>query len=129
MKRIYRYFSFLLLFWLTGALLPPAQAQTKYSRRTPVVEAFEKNKDAVVSITGKQLVRQTDPFFWDFDDWFSFRTKFREAPFLGSGFILDERGYVVTNAHVVEEATEIIVAMSDQQEYRPKKSPPIVQRT
>jgi len=121
MMRIYRYFSFLLLFWLTTALLQAAQAQTKYSRRTPVVEAFEKNKDAVVSITGKQLVRQTDPFFWDFDDWFSFRPKFRETPFLGSGFLIDERGYAVTNAHVVEEATEIIVVMSDQQEYQAKK--------
>ena len=121
MKRMYRYFSFWLLLWLTTALLPSVQAQSQYSRRTPVVEAFEKNKDAVVSITGKQLVRQTDPFFWDFDDWFSFRTKFRETPFLGSGFLIDERGYVVTNAHVVEEATEILVVMSDQQEYQARK--------
>jgi len=119
MKRMHLYFSVLLLFSFSICL--PLLAQTKYSRRTPVVEAFEKNKDAVVSITGKQLVRQTDPFFWDFDDWFSFRPKFREMPFLGSGFLIDERGYVITNAHVVEEATEIIVVMSDQQEYQAKK--------
>ena len=119
MKRIYLCFSVFMIVSFFVSL--PLSAQTKYSRRTPVVEAFEKNKDAVVSITGKQIVRQTDPFFWDFDDWFSLRPKFREAPFLGSGFLLDERGYVVTNAHVVEEATEIIVVMSDQQEYQAKK--------
>ncbi|MBN1844610.1 MAG: trypsin-like peptidase domain-containing protein, partial [Sedimentisphaerales bacterium] len=76
---------------------------------------------AVVSITGKQLVRQADPFFWDFDDWFSFRPKLRELPFLGSGFLIDPRGYIITNAHVVQEAVQISVVMADQQAYEAKR--------
>lgn len=36
---------------------------------------------------------------------------------LGSGFILSSDGYVLTNAHVVEAADEIIVRMSDRREF------------
>jgi len=36
---------------------------------------------------------------------------------LGSGFIISTDGYVVTNHHVVKEADEIIVKMSDRREY------------
>ncbi|MDH5407863.1 MAG: DegQ family serine endoprotease [Gammaproteobacteria bacterium] len=35
---------------------------------------------------------------------------------LGSGFILDKDGYVVTNNHVVRDATEIIVRLQDRRE-------------
>src|SRR5262249_51014472 len=39
---------------------------------------------------------------------------------LGSGFIIDPSGYVVTNNHVVEDATEIKVTLSTGQEYAAK---------
>jgi serine protease Do len=39
---------------------------------------------------------------------------------LGSGFIIDPSGYVVTNNHVVEEATDIKVTLSTGQEYTAK---------
>src|SRR5262245_10498213 len=39
---------------------------------------------------------------------------------LGSGFIVDPSGYVVTNNHVVEDATEIKVTLSTGQEYAAK---------
>ncbi len=37
---------------------------------------------------------------------------------LGSGFIISENGYVITNNHVVREADEVIVRMSDRSEFR-----------
>lgn len=38
----------------------------------------------------------------------------REAQSLGSGFIIDPDGYIVTNNHVISEATEIKVLLSDE---------------
>lgn len=39
---------------------------------------------------------------------------------LGSGFILSSDGYVMTNAHVVEGAQEVIVTLTDQREFKAK---------
>jgi len=39
---------------------------------------------------------------------------------LGSGFIIDEDGYVVTNYHVVRDATEVIVRLQDRRELKAK---------
>ncbi len=41
-----------------------------------------------------------------------------EARSLGSGFVIDRAGYVVTNAHVVAEADEILVQLSDRRQLR-----------
>ncbi|MDR2423054.1 MAG: Do family serine endopeptidase, partial [Deltaproteobacteria bacterium] len=54
-----------------------------------------------------------------FDDFFGFPQAppqvFRERA-LGSGFVIDREGYVITNNHVVEGADEIKVKMDDKQE-------------
>jgi serine protease Do len=44
---------------------------------------------------------------------------FQERPStsLGSGFIISANGYIVTNNHVIEEASEIIVRLSDRREF------------
>ena len=39
---------------------------------------------------------------------------------VGSGFILSSDGYVMTNAHVVDGANEVIVTLADQREYKAK---------
>ena len=98
----------------------PLAAAAEYSRRTPVVEAFEKNKDAVVNISTKVVVEVRDSFYrYDFDLFFGprYRTRQLEMSSLGSGFVIDPAGYIVTNAHVVKRATEITVIMADESAY------------
>jgi serine protease Do len=57
-----------------------------------------------------QRRRERDPF--DFFYHFGPRRS------LGSGFVLDASGYIITNHHVVDEATEIVVRMNDEKEYK-----------
>ncbi len=44
----------------------------------------------------------------------------RPAMGAGSGFIIDPQGYIVTNNHVVQDATKIKVILSDNEEYQAK---------
>src|SRR5437868_2577880 len=43
-----------------------------------------------------------------------------ESRSLGSGFVISQDGYVLTNAHVVEGADEITVKLTDKREYKAK---------
>jgi serine protease Do len=100
------------------------------SRRTPVVEAIESASPAVVNISTEQVVRQrydpfggfNDEFFQDFDDFFKdFQGTFPMQEYnrqtLGSGVIIDKVGYVLTNEHVIMQASKITVTLPDHREF------------
>ena len=87
---------------------------------------------AVVSIASTTIVNsQSEEFVPQFpegspfDDFFKeyFENQQRNTPSqrpllgLGSGFIIDESGVIVTNNHVIESADEITIILSDQSEY------------
>jgi len=64
-----------------------------------------------------------DPFHDFFEKFFgdqSPRKKFRRQQSVGSGFIISETGFIVTNNHVVEGADNITVIMADQKEFKAK---------
>jgi serine protease Do len=86
-------------------------AEVPSARRTPVVLAVERVAPAVVNISAESTVREVDPFFGDF---FGGRT--RRAQSLGSGLIIEPSGLVVTNDHVIEGASRILVTMRDGRE-------------
>ena len=71
------------------------------------IELFEKAKDSVVFITTRAQVRD----FWT-------RNVFTVPRGSGSGFIWDDAGHVITNFHVIENASEAIVRLSDGRDYR-----------
>ncbi|MDR2884362.1 MAG: trypsin-like peptidase domain-containing protein [Deferribacteraceae bacterium] len=85
-------------------------------------------KDGVVHINTKQLV-QSNPFMNDemFRRFFGGQGAPHgmpgmpggqyEAMATGTGFIIDKEGYIITNNHVVNNATEVIVKTSDDKEY------------
>ena len=91
-----------------AAALEPSWASD--SRRTRVVEIVERVAPAVVNISTEVIVRQSDPFFG------SLFGRRRRAESLGSGFVVASNGTVVTNAHVIEGASRIVVTLSNGEE-------------
>ena len=85
----------------------PLVAQTDV-RRTPVVEVVERVAPSVVNISAESIVREVDPFFGGL-----FGGTTRRAQALGSGLIIDPAGVVLTNAHVIEGASRIVVGLRD----------------
>jgi len=85
------------------------------SRNNAIVQAIRKVENSVVSISTVQLVRERLPWF-DFFYSFGFNTE-RKYYGLGSGFIIDKRGYIVTNNHVIEDADVIKVTLTNGKAY------------
>ncbi|TVP55587.1 MAG: PDZ domain-containing protein [Gemmatimonadales bacterium] len=88
-------------------------------RVTAVVRASERVAPSVVAVNvlRTQQVRMRDPFFDDFFGGFfgpsPGQTQLRQVPSLGSGFVLDESGVILTNDHVVRGAERILVTFPD----------------
>ena len=94
------------------------------TRRNAIVRAVERVAPAVVSVNVLEIryERTIDPFMHDFFSFFDFprtRTRIRERPVqgVGSGFIFDERGYVMTNHHVIRDADFVSVTLPDGREF------------
>ena len=84
---------------------------------------------AVVNISSSKVVKQTamempegaDPFFRQFfgDQGRQFQApRQRNEKALGSGVIISPQGYVLTNNHVVDGATEVTVTLHDKREFK-----------
>jgi serine protease Do len=87
-------------------------------RRDETVRAVERAMPSVVNISGKTVVRRRGYLYdWWRNNWAPFYQDMPPQYSAGSGVIIDEEGYVVTNVHVVEEATEIVVTLSDNRSY------------
>jgi serine protease Do len=96
---------------LLAVAAAPVAAQAPAVRRTPVVQAVERVAPAVVNISAESTVREVDPFFGGL-----FGSRTRRAQSLGSGLIVDPSGLVVTNAHVIEGASRILITTLDGRE-------------
>ena len=91
------------------------------SRHTAITRAIESVEPAVASISVVQLrdvynsfSRGRDPFF---DFFFPERSRKKEVRSSGSGVVISPDGYVMTNFHVIENATEVMVTLPGGEEY------------
>ena len=89
----------------------------------------ERLMPSVVNIsTTTTVTTQTNPFPFQFPPGSPFEDMFKEfgtpqerkSAALGSGFIIDEKGIVVTNNHVIQDAEDIIVRLNDEKEFKAK---------
>jgi serine protease Do len=72
-----------------------AKADPPYSRRSPIVEAVQKTRQSIVTIRVPRA---------------------RSRDMVGTGVIVDERGFVVTNRHVVGGANSVSLRLADGSE-------------
>jgi serine protease Do len=86
-----------------------------YSDHSPIIRVVERVKDAVVNIEA-ETERADNP---ELDrGWFPFFHPPRgRSQSFGSGFFIRADGTILTNAHVVSDATRVTVRLSDEHEY------------
>ncbi|MBE8967939.1 trypsin-like peptidase domain-containing protein [Nostocales cyanobacterium LEGE 12452] len=92
-----------------------------------VTAAVNRVGSAVVRIdTERTITRRVDPFMEDpffrrfFGDGFSQQIPSEQLRGLGSGFIIDKSGLVLTNAHVVDKADKVTVRLKDGRTFEGK---------
>lgn len=104
--------------FLAAELYPSARGATPELRRDQTVRAVERVMPSVVNISSKTVIRRQGFLFdWWKDNWAPFYQELPPQYSAGSGVIIDEEGYVLTNVHVVEDATEIVVTLADNRSY------------
>jgi S1-C subfamily serine protease len=105
------------------ALLPLRAAEPD-ARRDATVEAVKKVLPSVVNIATEEVVPIRDPMENLFREFFDpyYRGRQPNTQFsLGSGVVIDEEGYIVTNFHVVGRARRVWVRLHDGREFEADK--------
>jgi serine protease Do len=121
--------------WLGALALLAGVGQARAASLPDFAELVEQNSAAVVNISTKQAekAKRVMPHGFNMPDipddspFHDFLKRFfgedlspqddLDSRSLGSGFIVSEDGYVMTNHHVVADADEIVVRLSDRREF------------
>jgi serine protease Do len=93
---------------------PPAEHRSQVDRRrSPVVEVFEQCRDAVVNISTTRVVQMRSMGL--LEEFFDLAPRMlrQKVHSIGSGVVIHPAGYVVTNAHVVAQASDVQVTFAD----------------
>ena len=118
--------SLLLFFILTLSISTNSNSQ---SVPASFADLAERLMPSVVNIsTTTTITTRSNPFPFQFPPGSPFEDMFREfgvpqerqSSALGSGFIIDEKGIVVTNNHVIKDAEDIIVRVNGDKEFKAK---------
>ena len=121
-----RIFRSLLLLCAAASVFPISKATGQFSRETPAVLAVRKVGPAVVNINTEEVIVRQSPFpglpgFFppEFEQFFRGfdAPRRRKRQSLGSGVIIDPKGFILTNEHVIRRATSIRVSLIDRREF------------
>jgi len=111
----------------TKAAQKPSAATNVISGHSFVTAAVNRVGSAVVRIdTERTITRRNDPMMEDpffrrfFGDSFPQQSPTEQLRGLGSGFILDKSGVILTNAHVVDKADKVTVRLKDGRTFEGK---------
>src|SRR5262249_4429346 len=101
---------FVAIFFGTSALvlLSASASRAGNARRTPVVDVVERVRAAVVNIHSERTAQGPANA-----DMFSLAPSQNRINGMGTGVIIDPRGYIITNHHVVEDVNAIRVRLYD----------------
>lgn len=91
---------------IASAEEPPTSSAKRAERRSAIVEAVEKSAPAVVSVGTTRIVP------YRYFSWGMPRQGQQELRGLGSGVIVHPAGLVITNAHVINEADQVVVRLT-----------------
>jgi len=97
------------------ALSPTLGQANDVTRRSPTVKAVSQVMPSVVNIATKTRVQRVGYLYdWWRDNWTPYAQQLPPEESAGSGVIISESGYVLTNVHVVRDADEIWVKLTDE---------------
>lgn len=94
---------FLTVFLAACLLAPGLSPAAENPRETPLVRALKKAKSTVVNIHSEKTARQDDVLYG--------KGKARKVNGMGTGIVVDPRGYIVTNHHVVDGVDALRVTL------------------
>jgi len=95
--------------------IPANFIQNKYATSSLPDLTFAANKsiDAVVHVKNTSIVKDSDSWALQF----FYGDESRKKVGTGSGVIISPDGYIITNYHVIENSTEVIITTNDNREY------------
>ena len=119
-------FKFIIVFFITFSI---SLAGNTKDIPSSFADLAERVMPSVVNIsTTTTVTTQANPFPFEFPPGSPFEDMFKEfgtpqkrkSSALGSGFIIDEKGIVVTNNHVIQGAEDIVVRVNGDKEFKAK---------
>jgi putative serine protease PepD len=87
--------------------MPSAEASSDPGSGSTVEQIYKRDSPGVVFISSKIVQQTTNPFGFPSE---------QQGSATGSGFVIDKKGDIITNAHVVQGASQITVRFGDSQE-------------
>jgi serine protease Do len=101
---------------VAGPFMLSAQANVPVQNLVNLPDLVDKVLPGVVNISATTVVEQRFGGMEEFMFGWGIPREYKSSS-LGSGFILDKDGYVLTNNHVVENATEVVVILNDKRQF------------